>query len=184
MANRIKKAAGDAPVSTWVAELIEEHLDDAKLERLWAEFYESVRPSRTTCVLPKTHAGATHEAVGRADAAGVKSGRGVIHGCRHLHRARATRNDIMVRLAWPLRGRADPVDHIGRRRRAGVARRRRASGSGGLASPSYDGRRPDCRCRSAARPHAWRHGFVRPCRCSRRPHRPRARVAGAHVRSR
>ena len=46
VAKRIKKAAGAAPVSTWVAELIEEHLDDAKLERLWAEFYESVRPSR------------------------------------------------------------------------------------------------------------------------------------------
>jgi hypothetical protein len=43
-AKRIKKAAGATPVSAWVTDLIEEHLDDAELERMWEEFYRSVRP--------------------------------------------------------------------------------------------------------------------------------------------
>ena len=43
-AARIKKAAGATPVSAWVAGVIEEHLEDAELERLWQEFYRSVRP--------------------------------------------------------------------------------------------------------------------------------------------
>lgn len=43
-AARIKKAAGTKPVSAWVAGVIEEHLEDAELERLWQEFYRSVRP--------------------------------------------------------------------------------------------------------------------------------------------
>ena len=43
-AARIKKAAGRLPVSAWVTGVIEERLDDAELERLWQEFYRSVRP--------------------------------------------------------------------------------------------------------------------------------------------
>ena len=46
VADRIKKAAGPTPVSTWVTDLIEDHLDDAELEKAWQEFYESVRPTR------------------------------------------------------------------------------------------------------------------------------------------
>ncbi len=44
-AARIKKAAKGVPVSTWVTERIEEHLDDRELERLWAEFVRDVAPS-------------------------------------------------------------------------------------------------------------------------------------------
>lgn len=44
-AARIKKAAGRAPVSAWVTELIEERLDDAELERAWATFVREVAPS-------------------------------------------------------------------------------------------------------------------------------------------
>jgi hypothetical protein len=46
VAARIKKAAGKAPVSAWVTGVIEDRLDDAELERLWQEFYRSVRPRR------------------------------------------------------------------------------------------------------------------------------------------
>jgi hypothetical protein len=44
VARRVKKAAGDASVSAWVTGLIEEHLEDRELERLWQEFYRSVAP--------------------------------------------------------------------------------------------------------------------------------------------
>jgi hypothetical protein len=44
VASRIKKAAGGAPVSAWVTEVIEEHLDDAELERQWQRFYTDVQP--------------------------------------------------------------------------------------------------------------------------------------------
>lgn len=44
-ATRIKKAAGKKPVSEWVTGLIEEHLDEAELERQWEAFYRSVKPS-------------------------------------------------------------------------------------------------------------------------------------------
>jgi hypothetical protein len=44
IAARIKKAAGHTPVSAWVTGVIEERLDEAELERLWQEFYRSVRP--------------------------------------------------------------------------------------------------------------------------------------------
>jgi hypothetical protein len=47
VASRIKRAAGATPVSTWVTDLIEEHLDDAELERRWQEFYRDVNPTRT-----------------------------------------------------------------------------------------------------------------------------------------
>lgn len=45
-AGQIKRAAGTTPVSQWIAEVIEERLDDSELERLWQEFYRSVRPTR------------------------------------------------------------------------------------------------------------------------------------------
>lgn len=47
VAGRIKKAAGKKPVSSWVTDLIEEHLDDAELERKWQAFYRDVAPKRT-----------------------------------------------------------------------------------------------------------------------------------------
>lgn len=46
VAARIKKAAGTTPVSAWVTNLIEEHLDDAALERAWSAFLEDVAPTR------------------------------------------------------------------------------------------------------------------------------------------
>lgn len=46
VAARIKDAAGTTPVSTWVTELVEEHLDDAELERQWEEFCRDVAPRR------------------------------------------------------------------------------------------------------------------------------------------
>ncbi len=45
-AARIKKAAGDMPVSAWVTGLVEDRLQNAELEELWRKFYESVRPGR------------------------------------------------------------------------------------------------------------------------------------------
>lgn len=46
VAGRIKKAAGDVPVSTWVTDVIEERLDDAELEKQWKAFYADVAPTR------------------------------------------------------------------------------------------------------------------------------------------
>ena len=46
VASQIKKAAGTRGVSAWVTEVIEEHLDDAELERQWLEFYRQVAPRR------------------------------------------------------------------------------------------------------------------------------------------
>ena len=46
VARKIKRAAGRAPVSTWLTELVEQHLDDAALERAWLEFYRDVKPTR------------------------------------------------------------------------------------------------------------------------------------------
>jgi hypothetical protein len=46
-AARIKKAAGERPVSAWVTEIVEEHLEDAELDRLWKEFYRTVAPRRS-----------------------------------------------------------------------------------------------------------------------------------------
>ena len=45
-AARIKKAAAGAPVSAWVTDVIEEHLDDAELERQFRAFYRDVAPAR------------------------------------------------------------------------------------------------------------------------------------------
>lgn len=47
VADRIKKAAGATPVSAWVTDVIEEHLDDAQLERAWQSFYADVNPTRS-----------------------------------------------------------------------------------------------------------------------------------------
>ncbi len=44
LAKRIKQAAAGRPVSSFVTGLVEEHLDDAELERRWAEFYADVAP--------------------------------------------------------------------------------------------------------------------------------------------
>lgn len=46
VAVRIKNAAGATPVSAWVTQLIEEHLDDLELERRWREYYRDVAPTR------------------------------------------------------------------------------------------------------------------------------------------
>jgi hypothetical protein len=37
-ASRIKKAAGAIPVSAWVTDVIEEHLNEVELERQWQAF--------------------------------------------------------------------------------------------------------------------------------------------------
>ena len=44
VAARIKRAAGAMPVSAWLTGIVEEHLEDTDLERLWQEFYRTVRP--------------------------------------------------------------------------------------------------------------------------------------------
>jgi hypothetical protein len=46
VAARIKRAAGRTPVSAWVTDVIEDHLEDAELERLWQEYYRDVAPRR------------------------------------------------------------------------------------------------------------------------------------------
>jgi len=45
-ATRIKKAADGMSVSAWVTEAVEQRLEDAEMERLWREFYRTVRPRR------------------------------------------------------------------------------------------------------------------------------------------
>ena len=45
VASRIKKAAGARPVSAWVTELVEAHLDDRELERAWAAFVAETAPT-------------------------------------------------------------------------------------------------------------------------------------------
>ena len=44
LAEQIKKAAGDKPVSQYVTELLEAELDEKALERQWLEFYQEVNP--------------------------------------------------------------------------------------------------------------------------------------------
>jgi hypothetical protein len=44
-AKRIKEAAGQTAVSSWVTDVIEERLGDAELDRKWQDFYEAVNPS-------------------------------------------------------------------------------------------------------------------------------------------
>jgi hypothetical protein len=45
VAKRIRMAAGEKPVSTWVTDLIENYLDDAELDRQWQAFLKDVNPS-------------------------------------------------------------------------------------------------------------------------------------------
>ncbi len=45
VAKRIKRAAGERPVSAWVTERLAEHLEQAELDRLFADFYRDVAPS-------------------------------------------------------------------------------------------------------------------------------------------
>lgn len=44
LVDRIKAAAGDEPVSTWVTELVEQELDHEEADRLWEEFMAEVGP--------------------------------------------------------------------------------------------------------------------------------------------
>lgn len=44
LADRIKKAAGEQPVSTWVNELIQHHLGQEDADRLWKEYVAEVKP--------------------------------------------------------------------------------------------------------------------------------------------
>jgi hypothetical protein len=46
VAGRIRKAAKDNPVSTWVTEVIGERLDDTEQQRQWEAFYRDVAPAR------------------------------------------------------------------------------------------------------------------------------------------
>ena len=46
IAVKIKNAAGTTPVSAWVTQLIEDHLNDLELELRWREFYRDVAPTR------------------------------------------------------------------------------------------------------------------------------------------
>ena len=45
LAVRLKKVAGSMPVSAWVADRLEEHLEEAELVRLWKEFAREVAPT-------------------------------------------------------------------------------------------------------------------------------------------
>jgi len=42
VAGRIKRAARSTPVSTWVTDVIEAHLDEAEMERQWRAFYQDL----------------------------------------------------------------------------------------------------------------------------------------------
>jgi hypothetical protein len=42
VAGRIRRAANSKPVSAWVTDVIEAHLDDAEMDRQWRAFYEDV----------------------------------------------------------------------------------------------------------------------------------------------
>jgi hypothetical protein len=48
VASRIKKAAGRVPVSAWVTDVIEEHLDDAALEKQWQRSTPKLSQRRPT----------------------------------------------------------------------------------------------------------------------------------------
>ena len=45
VAKRIKKAAGAAPVSAWLTDLVEERLNEADLEQQWADYVRDVAPT-------------------------------------------------------------------------------------------------------------------------------------------
>lgn len=42
LAEKIKDAAGDKPVSAWVTALIERELDEERLDRLWDEWVDGL----------------------------------------------------------------------------------------------------------------------------------------------
>lgn len=50
LAEKIKKAAGDRAVSAWVTDLIEQELDEERLDRLWKEWVAEVD------ITPEAHA--------------------------------------------------------------------------------------------------------------------------------
>jgi hypothetical protein len=45
VAGRIKKAARARPVSAWVTDLVEAHLDETEIERQWQAFCRYVAPA-------------------------------------------------------------------------------------------------------------------------------------------
>lgn len=51
LAGRIKKAAGDLPVSAWVTDALEDRLNEVELERQWQAFYRDVNPTRRDLAL-------------------------------------------------------------------------------------------------------------------------------------
>ncbi|GAA3752150.1 metal-responsive CopG/Arc/MetJ family transcriptional regulator [Spinactinospora alkalitolerans] len=44
---RVKEAAGDEPVSNWVAELLERRLDEQRGDRLWMEMIAESKANRS-----------------------------------------------------------------------------------------------------------------------------------------
>jgi len=46
VAVRLKKAAGRVPISAWVTQIIEQHLQEAELEAAWQAFLRDAAPSR------------------------------------------------------------------------------------------------------------------------------------------
>lgn len=42
LAERLKSAAGDRPVSTWVTELIEQELERERLDQLWEDYMAEI----------------------------------------------------------------------------------------------------------------------------------------------
>jgi len=51
LAGRIKKAAGNVPVSAWVTDALEERLSEDEFERQWQAFLRDVNPSRRDVAL-------------------------------------------------------------------------------------------------------------------------------------
>src|SRR6266498_3057112 len=111
VASRIKKAARKKPVSAWVTDLIEEHLDDEDLERRWQEFYRDVAPRREDI----RRADAIFKRLTRGSGGGHEWGRRIHEAPREMyHRAIATfERDGTSRAA--LRGCGDPTRDLRRR---------------------------------------------------------------------
>ncbi len=68
VARRIRKAAADRSVSAFITDVLEEHLGEAELERIWDDFYRRVRPRpadarRAAALLKKLTAPAPKHAV-------------------------------------------------------------------------------------------------------------------------
>ncbi len=45
LAAKVKRAAGNKPVSAYIASVLEEKLDEAQLEHAWREYIEDVKPT-------------------------------------------------------------------------------------------------------------------------------------------